>query len=98
MASAEVMPPQLDRFASLLDPQWIDEALAATGTASIRHRRLPAEQVIWLVIGLALFRNDPLWPIVRQLGLDQRPQASARAQRGHWRPTAPGTGTVSLAV
>jgi hypothetical protein len=62
MASAEVMPPQLNRFASLLDPQWIDEALAATGTASIRHQRLPAEQVIWLVIGLTLFRNDPIWP------------------------------------
>lgn len=77
MASIEVTPPQLDRFASLLDPHWIDQALAATGTASIRHRRLPAEQVIWLVIGLALFRNEPIWHIVQQLGLDQRPQASA---------------------
>lgn len=65
LASTEVTPPQLDRFASLLDPQWIDEALAATGTASIRHRRVPAEQVIWLVIGLALFRNEPIWPIVQ---------------------------------
>jgi hypothetical protein len=32
---------------------------------------LPAEQVVWLVIGLALFRNQPIWHIVRQLGLDQ---------------------------
>jgi hypothetical protein len=75
--STEATPPQLDRFACLLDPQWIDDALAATGTASIRHRRLPAEQVIWLVIGLALFRNAPIWHIVQQLGLDQRPDASA---------------------
>lgn len=79
MTSAEVTPSQLDRFAGLLDPQWIDEALAATGTASIRHRRLPAEQVVWLVIGLALFRNEPIWHIVHQLGLDQRPQAGAPA-------------------
>ena len=79
LTSTEVTPPQLDRFASLLNPQWIDEALAATGTASIRHRRLPAEQVIWHVIGLALFRNERIGHIVEQLGLDQRPQASAPA-------------------
>jgi hypothetical protein len=63
----------------LLDPQWIDEALTATGTASIRHRRLPAEQVVWLVIGLALFRNEPIWYIVHQLGRDPCPQAGAPA-------------------
>lgn len=49
------------------------------GHCLIRHRRLPAEQVMWLVIGLALFRNEPICHIVRQLGLDQRPQASAPA-------------------
>ena len=27
--------------------------------------------MIWLVIGLALFRNQPIWHIVRQLALDQ---------------------------
>lgn len=84
MTSAEVTPSQLDRFACLLDPQWIDEALTATGTASIRHRRLPAEQVVWLGIGLALFRNEPIWHIAHQLGLDQRPQASAPAPGSAW--------------
>ena len=32
----------LDRFRSSLDPEWIDEALEATGTATVRRRRLPA--------------------------------------------------------
>lgn len=62
-------PESFDRFSSLIDPDWIDQALQTTGTASIRRRRLPAERVVWLVIGLALFRNEPIWHIVRQLGL-----------------------------
>ena len=42
----------LPKFVASLDPEWIEEALAATGTATIRRRRLPAEQVVWLVIGM----------------------------------------------
>lgn len=42
-------PPPVDEllpaFVASLDPAWIDEALAATGTGTIRRRRLPAEQV-----------------------------------------------------
>ena len=41
-------------FRRHLDPRWIEEALATTGTATVRKRRLPAEQVVWLVIGMAL--------------------------------------------
>lgn len=59
----------LDRFQSSLDPAWIDEALAATGTATIRRRRLPAEQVVWLVIGMGLYRNLPITDIVADLDL-----------------------------
>jgi hypothetical protein len=33
-----------------LDPCWIDEALEATGTATLRRRRLPAERVVWLAL------------------------------------------------
>lgn len=62
-------PESFDRFSNLIDPNWIDQALQTTGTASIRRRRLPAERVVWLVIGLALFRNEPIWHIVRQPGL-----------------------------
>jgi hypothetical protein len=31
-------------FARSLEPQWIEQALAATGTATVRRRKLPAEQ------------------------------------------------------
>ena len=59
----------LERFRASLDPEWIDEALKATGTATIRRRRLPAEQVIWLVLGMGIYRNKPITEIVAELGL-----------------------------
>lgn len=65
----ERTPADLSRLCELIDPKWIDQALAATGKASIRKRKLPAQQVVWLVIGLALFRNQPIWHVVRQLDL-----------------------------
>jgi hypothetical protein len=52
------LPSNFDRFARHLPVEWIEEALFATGTASVRRRRLPAEQVLWLVIGIALMRNE----------------------------------------
>lgn len=63
----EMTPARLDRVASLVDPGSIDEAFYATETASLRRRRLPADRVTWLVIRLALFRNQPIWQIVDQL-------------------------------
>lgn len=59
----------LNQFSELIDQQWIEKSLSETGKASIRKRKLPAEQVIWLVIGLALFRNQPIWFVVEQLQL-----------------------------
>lgn len=57
------------RFRASLDPEWIEEALYATGTATIRRRRLPAEQVVWLVIGMGIFRDLPLHELVTTLNL-----------------------------
>lgn len=68
-----LVPHDFDRFASLIDPAWIDEALQQTKTVSVRRRRLPAERMVWLVIGLALFRNEPIWHIVQQLDLADGP-------------------------
>jgi hypothetical protein len=57
------------RFQESIDPTWVLEALAATGTATLRRRRFPAEQVIWLVLGMALFRDLPIVDVVKELGL-----------------------------
>jgi len=66
---AQVGPTAIDRFRADLDPEWIAQALAATGTATLRRRRLPAEQVIWLVLGMALHRNRSIVEIVNKLDL-----------------------------
>lgn len=57
------------RFQASIDPKWVLEALAATGTATLRRRRFPAEQVVWLVLGMALFRDLSIVEVVRYLAL-----------------------------
>src|ERR1700722_19599201 len=58
-----------DRLRDSIDPEWIDEALEATGTATLRRRRLPAEQVVWLVLGMAIYRGRPIDELVERLDL-----------------------------
>lgn len=66
----EALPANgIAELSSLLDPAWIEQALQATGKASVRRRKLPAEHAVWLVIGLALFRNLPLWQVVQEMAL-----------------------------
>lgn len=72
MTDRVLTPPSgelLPKFVASLDPDWIEEALAATGTATIRRRRLPAEQVVWLVIGMCLFRDLSMIELVATLDL-----------------------------
>ncbi len=72
IASRVLTPPSgelLPKFVASLDPDWIEEALTATGTATIRRRRLPAEQVVWLVIGMCLFRDQSMKDLVATLDL-----------------------------
>jgi hypothetical protein len=60
---------EFENFRKSINPSWIEKALEATGAATIRRRRLPAEQVIWLVLGMALFRNLSITEVVRKLDL-----------------------------
>lgn len=62
-------PPSFDDFRRHIDPEWIQQALEATGTATLRRRRLPAEQVIWLVLGMALFRDRSIHHVADSLDL-----------------------------
>lgn len=72
-----------------LDPQWIRSVLEATGTATVRRRKLPAEHAIWTVIGMALFRDQPIRAVVHHLDLVLPPSKSS---------TTPGTVTGSAVV
>lgn len=57
------------RFAQSLEPAWVEQALRATGSATIRRRKLPAEHVVWLVLGMALLRDRSIEEVVRHLNL-----------------------------
>ncbi|WP_437310215.1 IS4 family transposase [Sorangium sp. So ce388] len=70
LAAADyVGPAQVNNICKHLPAEWIEQALAATGTATLRRRRLPAEQVIWLVLGMALMRDRPIEEVVTKLDL-----------------------------
>ena len=81
---AELPAGGMAELSALLDPAWIEQALHATGKASIRRRKLPAEHAVWLVIGLALFRQMPLWQVVQEMALtldgQELPAPSASVQ------------------
>lgn len=62
-------PESFDDFRRHIDPAWIVEALDATGTATIRRRRLPADQVVWIVLGMALLRDRSIVEVVDRLDI-----------------------------
>lgn len=67
--TAAVSPESFANFARHLNSVWVEESLLSTETATLRRRRLPAERVVWLVIGMALMRDRSIAEVVRQLDL-----------------------------
>lgn len=61
--------PDWRRLGQYLPYEWVEEAVASTDAASIRRRRLPAEQVVWLVVALALYRHKSIGEVLDDLGL-----------------------------
>ncbi|MBT2792803.1 IS4 family transposase [Paraburkholderia strydomiana] len=59
----------MPRLPADIPPMWLTDATAATATASIRRRRLPAEQAIWLVVALALYRHQSASEVVDALDI-----------------------------
>jgi hypothetical protein len=50
-------PDQWAAVRSSLPQGWIEKALQATGVTTLRKRRWPMEQAMWLVLGIALLRD-----------------------------------------
>jgi len=59
----------VDTFSQNIPAEWIESALQLSSKATIRRRRLPSEQVLWLVTGMALFRNEPIAEVARRLNI-----------------------------
>jgi Insertion element 4 transposase N-terminal/Transposase DDE domain len=60
---------RLENLKKHINAEWIEDALSWAGTTTMRRRRLPAEQVIWLVIGMGLMRDASIERIVDRLEL-----------------------------
>ncbi|HIF9143177.1 TPA: IS4 family transposase, partial [Photobacterium damselae] len=58
-----------DSVINSLDVDWIEQSLFATDKVSIRRRRLPAQQAVWLVILMGLMRNQSIKEVCGSMDL-----------------------------
>lgn len=65
--TSDFAPTSFPNLTKHIDPAWIEEALASTGTATLRRRRLPAEQTVWLLLGMAVMRDLPITLVAQKL-------------------------------
>jgi hypothetical protein len=63
------LPTTFEGLRSHLPLEWIESCLAKQGFAALRRRKLPVENVVWLVVGMALFRDRSIAEIVQRLDL-----------------------------
>jgi hypothetical protein len=59
----------LSTFTHNIPIEWVESALRLSSSATIRRRRLPADQVLWLVLGMAIFRDEPIHEVARRLNI-----------------------------
>lgn len=50
----------LSTFTQNIPVGRVESALCLSTQAPIRRRRLPSDQVLWLVLGMVLFRDEPV--------------------------------------
>lgn len=60
---------RLEVFADHIPDEWIATAASLADKATIRRRRLPSDMVLWLVVGMALFRGEPVIEVARRLNI-----------------------------
>ena len=68
-AARDLNPGVVEAFRAEIPLPWVDDALRTNGTAHVRKRKLPAELVVWAVIGMGLFRDRPILEVVDGLDL-----------------------------
>lgn len=60
---------QLSTFCEHIPTEWVAQAAELSAKATIRRRRLPSDMVLWLVVGMAFFRNEPIAEVARRLNI-----------------------------
>lgn len=77
LAMAHETIEDADNYESVVDAiqiEWIEQALLETNKASIRRRRLPAQQAVWLVIWMGLQRNMSIKEVCSSLDIALQPK------------------------
>jgi putative transposase len=59
----------LNTLADVLDPGLIARCIEASGSVTLRKRRLTTDMMVWCLIGMALERKEPLHAIVNRLDI-----------------------------
>ncbi|MDE9496088.1 IS4 family transposase [Xenorhabdus bovienii] len=62
-------PESMDAFSQNIPMAWVIEAVKETGRATVQKRRFPAEQAVWLVLGIGLMRNRSINDVCDKLEL-----------------------------
>lgn len=60
---------RLDVLTDHIPLEWIEAAATLADKAMIRRRRLPSDMVLWLVVGMAFFRGEPIVEVARRLNI-----------------------------
>lgn len=60
---------QLTTFAEHVPSEWVAAAASLSTQATIRRRRLPSDMVLWLIVGMAFFRNEPIAEVARRMNI-----------------------------
>lgn len=71
-------PPSAQIFAEHLPVEWLQHCLSLSTHATVRRRRLPGDMVVWMVVCMAFFRNEPITDIVRRLNLSADGEAGTQ--------------------
>lgn len=66
---ASCVPESVAAMRGRLPDALLREAFEVTGTATLRKRRLPAEQVVWLILGMAIMSEKSIEDVVMKLDL-----------------------------
>ena len=58
-----------DSLTEQMPREWVQSAVGLSSHATLRRRRLPGDMVLWLVVGMAMFRNESIGEVARRLNI-----------------------------
>ncbi len=71
-------PPSAQLFAEHLPVEWLQHCLSLSSHITVRRYRLPGDMVVWMVVCMVFFRNEPITEIVRRLNLSADGEAGTQ--------------------